>query len=405
MKRFATKHTIIFFSVLIVCCCCNTLSAQEYNCSFKDPIVKIDFGVAGDNNTYNLAGIKNYTKTYSSCPNDGYFSFVPSTNSCFDGRWYTLTADHTPGDVNGRMMVVNASEKPGYFFMIKVGGLKPNTRYRLSGWFVNICKYGTGCFPTPPEITIEVLANNKNIASFKTGKIEQTNAPLWRQYYGEFTMPADADAITIQMKDLTSGGCGNDFAMDDVFISECVLPQPEVIQKEKPKPVIVIAEPADKIVPPLKKLGNDSAQQQAAVPIPANKPTAAPAVIQKNISVAIPEVIETRANPIVKQILTEATELTIEVYDNGEIDGDTVSIYHNNELIVDHGAISATAITVKIKVDPQHPHHELVMVADNLGTIPPNTSLMIVTAGRKRYEVFISSTEKQNAKVVIDLQQ
>jgi len=43
------------------------------------------------------------------------------------------------------------------------------------------------------------------------------------------------------------------------------------------------------------------------------------------------------------------------------------------------------------------------MVADNLGEIPPNTSVMIINAAGVRYEVFISSTEQRNAKVVIEL--
>jgi hypothetical protein len=43
------------------------------------------------------------------------------------------------------------------------------------------------------------------------------------------------------------------------------------------------------------------------------------------------------------------------------------------------------------------------MVADNLGTIPPNTSVMIITTATNRYELFISSNEQKNAKVVFDL--
>jgi hypothetical protein len=45
------------------------------------------------------------------------------------------------------------------------------------------------------------------------------------------------------------------------------------------------------------------------------------------------------------------------------------------------------------------------MVANNLGSIPPNTSLMIVTIGAQRYEVFISSTEQKNAKVILKLKE
>ena len=50
-------------------------------------------------------------------------------------------------------------------------------------------------------------------------------------------------------------------------------------------------------------------------------------------------------------------------------------------------------------MDETQPEHELVMVAENLGRIPPNTSLMVVTAGDKRYEVRITSTEQKNAVV------
>jgi hypothetical protein len=60
---------------------------------------------------------------------------------------------------------------------------------------------------------------------------------------------------------------------------------------------------------------------------------------------------------------------------------------------------------MSITVDEAHPHHELIMVAENLGSIPPNTSLMIITAGTKRYQVFISSNEQKNAKVIFDLKE
>jgi hypothetical protein len=51
------------------------------------------------------------------------------------------------------------------------------------------------------------------------------------------------------------------------------------------------------------------------------------------------------------------------------------------------------------------PHHELIMVAENLGSIPPNTSLMIITAAKQRFQVFISSSEQKNAKIAIDLKE
>ena len=42
------------------------------------------------------------------------------------------------------------------------------------------------------------------------------------------------------------------------------------------------------------------------------------------------------------------------------------------------------------------------MVADNLGEIPPNTSLMVITAGKKTYELFLTSDLQRNAKIIIE---
>lgn len=123
------------------------------------------------------------------------------------------------------------------------------------------------------------------------------------------------------------------------------------------------------------------------------------------VKIPVPEVLLTRSSPVVKQIETEETEMLIELYDNGEIDGDTVTIYDNNSLVVANAGLSEKPVSFKIKIDPKHPHHELVMVANNLGSIPPNTSLMVITANGKRYEVFISSSEQKNARVVIDLKE
>ncbi len=95
--------------------------------------------------------------------------------------------------------------------------------------------------------------------------------------------------------------------------------------------------------------------------------------------------------------------MQIDYYDNGEIDNDTITVYHNNELVINHGRLSYTPITLKIQLDEEHPIHEIITVADNLGDIPPNTALMVITTpNRKRYEVFITSDEKTNAKVILE---
>jgi hypothetical protein len=39
------------------------------------------------------------------------------------------------------------------------------------------------------------------------------------------------------------------------------------------------------------------------------------------------------------------------------------------------------------------------MYANNLGAIPPNTALMMVTAGDRKFEVYLSSSEQKSAAV------
>lgn len=114
-----------------------------------------------------------------------------------------------------------------------------------------------------------------------------------------------------------------------------------------------------------------------------------------------PDVIKNRNNALVKTIVTNSTDILIQLYDNGEIDGDTITVFDNNEVIAYHKGLSKSPITLKIKATADDPVHEIVMVANNLGSIPPNTALMIVTTGDKHYELFISSDEKKNAKILI----
>ncbi|MEI9943178.1 MAG: hypothetical protein WDN26_03075 [Chitinophagaceae bacterium] len=112
-----------------------------------------------------------------------------------------------------------------------------------------------------------------------------------------------------------------------------------------------------------------------------------------------PDVIKNRQNELMKSLTISSPDVTVKLYDNGEIDGDTISVYLDNKLVLSQKRLSTVPLIVKLKMDDINPGHELVMVAENLGRIPPNTSLMIVEAGEKRFEVRITSTEQKNAVV------
>lgn len=116
----------------------------------------------------------------------------------------------------------------------------------------------------------------------------------------------------------------------------------------------------------------------------------------------LPKVLVERENNLVRTIQTDESFIQIDMYDNGTIDHDSISVYHNNIQVVKNGGLGYTPITLKVKMSKEDPRHEFIMVAENMGEIPPNTALMVITAGKKRYEVFLTSTEEKNAKVVIE---
>lgn len=100
---------------------------------------------------------------------------------------------------------------------------------------------------------------------------------------------------------------------------------------------------------------------------------------------------EKRNSDVLKTIEIDNKTFTVDLYDNGEIDGDSISLFFNGKLILSHKRLSDKAISLKLNIDETRDLNELVMYAENLGTIPPNTALMVVNDGDNRYEVRISS--------------
>jgi hypothetical protein len=91
--------------------------------------------------------------------------------------------------------------------------------------------------------------------------------------------------------------------------------------------------------------------------------------------------------------------IELRFYDNAEVDGDSISLFLNDKLIFNHIRLTGKAYVLKIAASQLSVINELVMVAENLGSIPPNTSYMVATAGGKKYEAFLASTENSSALI------
>ena len=127
-------------------------------------------------------------------------------------------------------------------------------------------------------------------------------------------------------------------------------------------------------------------------------PRFTPPIIVEDI---VPKVLLDRGNKVLDTIIVKEADVHLDFYDNGVIDNDSISVYDNHQLIIGKSMLSDRAITYNIHFNKKNETHEVTVIAENLGTIPPNTALMVITSGKQRHEVYVSTDEKQNATVVL----
>ena len=144
-----------------------------------------------------------------------------------------------------------------------------------------------------------------------------------------------------------------------------------------------------KVAPPPAKINADSIKK---VMPEITKIAVKPAIIT-------PSILKSRENKLAQSLVLTNPDVTVKLYDNGEIDDDTISVFLNKKLVLSSKRLTASPLVLKFKMDEDNDEQELTMVAENLGRIPPNTSLMVVEAGEQRFEVRITSTEQKNAVV------
>ena len=131
----------------------------------------------------------------------------------------------------------------------------------------------------------------------------------------------------------------------------------------------------------------------------------APLVVEKSLVAEKPVVLEKRNNELIKEFIVEHDSISVTLYDNGVVDGDSVTLIYNDSILTTHKMLTEKPLTFWIKVAPGNQRNELQMYAENLGSIPPNTALMVIYDGNKRYEVNIKSTEKTNGSVSFKLRE
>jgi hypothetical protein len=94
--------------------------------------------------------------------------------------------------------------------------------------------------------------------------------------------------------------------------------------------------------------------------------------------------------------------LVFSLYDNGTVDGDTVSVLLNGNVIMPRVGLLESAINKTIYLTPEMGDSiSVIMYAENLGSIPPNTGLLVIREAKRIYEIRFSGDLNKNSKIIL----
>lgn len=162
------------------------------------------------------------------------------------------------------------------------------------------------------------------------------------------------------------------------------------------KPVIIETSPVT--INPVEPVVKTELPKKESKPV-IKAPSKSPPVEETFQPLTIEEKFVTRKKILTTEIPVTGDSVELRFYDNAEIDGDSISLFLNDKLIFQHIRLTGNSYTIKLPVTELNATNELIMVAENLGSIPPNTSYMIAIVGDKRYEARLESTEGSSAMV------
>jgi hypothetical protein len=251
----------------------------------------------------------------------------------------------------------------------------------------------------------------------------------------------DLDKNTLKGKVYTQSSLGSFFGMDgdDIILRkisgkprklpggkpDCFPKPPPPVKPAAPPPDVkspapkvnaVPAKPKAVPVPPKAAPVQPKAMPPKPAPVPPKEipksipktdsvkkvtPSAPPATIKKPDADLMRKMNE-RKQQQQSRLEVNVKKINLKVYDNGVVDNDTVSIFYNGKLLLSHQRLSDQAIELNIDLDENVTEHTITMFAENLGGIPPNTALIVVTAGDKRYELRSKASLEENAVLVFD---
>jgi hypothetical protein len=174
-------------------------------------------------------------------------------------------------------------------------------------------------------------------------------------------------------------------------------PAKEVVTKPAPVAKTITEKPAPAIV----KNAAPSPEPKKETPVAAVAKPQPVTVFEKPSQQVGAAEIDKRVTKSDQSFYFESDSLLLTLYDNGEVDGDTVTVLMNGNVVFSKVGLTTRANSKTIYITPNMDSVNLVMYAESLGEIPPNTGLLIVNDGEKRYDVRFSADLKTNAAIIL----
>ncbi len=239
MKKNFTLYTKIFLCLpffLFALLCSNSIKAQV-GCPNSTVIWHDDFGT-GTTSTSSPAVLNFENQDTGSLKSEGTYRII--NNSQQKPEW-VRSSDHT-GNANGDMLVANG--QAGVFYQQTIANLHGFTEgnYSVSLYVLNVDSLGV-CSPVALapvfNFRVEYLSESNVWTSlsgspFTATAVQQSNTPVWINQGSTFTLPSTGAFFPTQFRvtiaDSTGGGCGNDFAIDDISLALCPAGGPTPVQ-------------------------------------------------------------------------------------------------------------------------------------------------------------------------------
>lgn len=202
-----------------------TVAGEAPPCPAINRVLYSDNFGAGNTNTSLQSGVSTqYTGSTTFPLAENRYTITGNPATANSSYWNSMP-DHT-GNLNGRMMVVNADVQQNIIYSTTINNLCSNLKYSLNIWVANISNSNqrtfcsaVGGFKSP---RLMFRARDAVTGLVLTDLLSpEITSSSWERHGIRFVLPNGYSSIILEIINQGEGGCGNDLALDDIEFGLC----------------------------------------------------------------------------------------------------------------------------------------------------------------------------------------